>query len=146
MTDLSKVYLIGRLTKTLGEDEKAFGYVGQTAKATVSLAVNRSVKKGDKYEDEPNFFYVNIWGKTAENLKPYLNKGTQILIEGSLRQNTWEKDGKRFDRIEINADNVRLLGGKKGGDNNSTSTPQASSEPQQQGFDPAEGFPEDIPF
>lgn len=145
MTDLNKIYLIGRLTKSVSEDEKAFGYVGQTAKATVSLAVNRSVKKGDKYENEVNYFYVNIWGKTAENLKPYLNKGTQICVEGSLHQNRWEKDGKKYDRIEINADNIQLLGGKKeGGSSNVSSSNNAPS--AQQGFDPAEGFQEDIPF
>ena len=55
MTDLNKVYLIGRLTKSVSEDERGFGYVGQTAKAIVSLAVNRSVKKGDKYETEVNY-------------------------------------------------------------------------------------------
>ena len=141
MTDLNKLYLIGRLTKSVSEDEKAFGYVGQTAKATVSLAVNRSVKKGDKYEDEVNYFYVNIWGKTAENLKPYLNKGQQILVEGTLRQNRWEKDGKKYDRLEINADQIRLLGGKKDGDNSAP-----SKEPSQQGFDPSDGFPNDCPF
>lgn len=142
MTDLNHVFLMGRLTKSVSEDERAFGYVGQTAKATVSLAVNRSVKKGDKYEDEVSYFNVNIWGKTAENLKPYLNKGTQIIVEGSLKQDRWQKDGKNFDKIIINADTVRLVGGKKDGNSSAPSNESSA----QQGFDPADGFPEDCPF
>lgn len=142
MTDLNHVFLMGRLTKSVSEDERAFGYVGQTAKATVSLAVNRSVKKGDKYEEEVSYFNVNLWGKTAENLKPYLNKGTQIIVEGSLKQDRWQKDGKNFDKIIINADTVRLVGGKKDG-NSSASSNESSA---QQGFDPADGFPSDCPF
>jgi hypothetical protein len=73
MTDLNHVFLIGRLTRDLGSNEKDFGYVGNgQARANVSIAVNRSRKNGEQWIDEANFFDVTIWGKTAENLKPYL--------------------------------------------------------------------------
>ena len=114
MTDLNHIVLIGRLTKDCGADERSFSYVGNgTAKAVVSLAVNRSVKKGEKWEDEVSFFDVTIWGKMAENLKPNLVKGKQICIEGYLKQDRWEKDGKKESRVSITAEKVQLLGGGK---------------------------------
>ena len=150
MTDLNKVFLIGRLTRDLGADERSFGYIGNgTARANVSIAVNRSKKTDNGYTDEVHYFDVTIWGKTAENLKPYLLKGKQILVEGYLKQDRWEKDGQKQSRITIQAENVRLLGGKDG--DNSQSAQDTQSAPVLQnagGYEPQSGgdFPEDIPF
>ena len=75
MTDLNHVVLIGRLTRDLGSDERDFGYLPNSqARANVSIAVNRSKKQGDEWIDEVSYFEVAIFGKTAENLKPYLLK------------------------------------------------------------------------
>lgn len=113
MTDLNHVVLIGRLTQDIGTAPRSFAYTPNgTARANISIAVNRSVKKADKWEDEVSFFDVTIWGKTAENLKPYLLKGKQIAIDGFLKQDTWEKDGKKFSKISITAENVQLLSNK----------------------------------
>ena len=118
MTDLNKVILIGRLTQDCGNDERSFLYVGNgTARAVVSLAVNRSVKKNGNWVDEVSFINVTIWGKTAENLKQYLKKGTQICVEGYLTQDRWEKDGKKESRLNVTAESVQLLGSSKGGNN-----------------------------
>ena len=112
MTDTNLVVLIGRLTQDCGNDERSFQYVGNgTAKAVVSLAVNRSVKKNGNWVDEVSFINVTIWGKTAENLKQYLKKGTQICVEGYLTQDRWEKDGKKESRLNVTAESVQLLGG-----------------------------------
>ena len=162
MTDLNHVVLIGRLTQDLGSDERSFGYVGNgQARANVSIAVNRSKKNGDQWVEEVNYFNITIWGKTAENLKPYLTKGKQICVEGHLKQDRWEKDGQKQSRVTIVADNVQLLGGR--GDN-SQSSGSAGGAPRFQpannggngGFqssyqsepygDTGNDFPEDIPF
>lgn len=109
MTDINSVVLVGRITKDIGSDERSFSYVGNgTAKAVVNIAVNRGVKKGDKWEDEASFFDVVIWGKTAENLKPRLTKGTQITVSGYLKQDRWEKDGQKQSRVQIIADMVEV--------------------------------------
>ena len=164
MTDLNHVVLIGRLTQDLGSDERSFGYVGNgQARANVSIAVNRSKKNGDQWIEEVNYFNVTIWGKTAENLKPYLTKGKQICVEGHLKQDRWEKDGQKQSRVTIVADNVQLLGGR--GDNSQGSGQMAGGAPrfqpannagQNSGFsggyssepygDTGSDFPEDIPF
>ena len=127
MTDLNHVVLIGRLTQDLGSDERSFGYVGNgQARANVSIAVNRSKKKDDQRIDEVSYFNITIWGKTAENLKPYLTKGKQICVEGYLKQDRWEHEGKKESRITIVADNVQLLGGKSesAGNDNSNGAPR----------------------
>lgn len=109
MTDINSVVLVGRITKDVGSDERSFSYIGNgTAKAVVNIAVNRGVKKGDKWEDEASFFDVTIWGKTAENLKPRLTKGTQIAVSGYLKQDRWEKDGQKQSRVQIIADMVEI--------------------------------------
>lgn len=159
MTDLNHVVLIGRLTQDLGSDERSFGYVGNgQARANVSIAVNRSKKNGDQWVDEVNYFNVTIWGRTAENLKPYLTKGKQICVEGHLKQDRWEKDGQKQSRITIVADNVQLLGGKgesspsTGGAprfqpvNNTQSSNGYSNYQADPYGDSGNDFPEDIPF
>lgn len=109
MTDINSVVLVGRITKDVGSDERSFSYIGNgTAKAVVNIAINRGVKKGDKWEDEASFFDVVIWGKTAENLKPRLTKGTQIAVSGYLKQDRWEKDGQKQSRVQIIADMVEI--------------------------------------
>ena len=162
MTDLNHVVLIGRLTQDLGSDERSFGYVGNgQARANVSIAVNRSKKEGDQWVDEVNYFNITIWGKTAENLKPYLTKGKQICVEGHLKQDRWEKDGQKQSRVSIVADNVQLLGGKSDSDNSASTSSYAQQYEEQQNpfkhsaptFKPAPqatnqqgGFPEDVPY
>ena len=111
MTDTNKVILLGRITKDL--DENSFGYIASgQARANISIAVNRSQKQGDNWVDETSFFDVTIWGKTAENLKPYLTKGRQIIIDGYLKQDRWEKGGQKFSKVSIVAENVQLCGNK----------------------------------
>ena len=156
MTDLNHVVLIGRLTKDLGTDERSFGYVANgQARANVSIAVNRSKKSGDQWTDEVNYFDVTIWGKTAENLKPYLTKGKMIAVDGYLKQDRWEKDGQKMSKVSVVANNVQLLGGK--GDGPGQSVPgapkfQPNNAPAAGGYssesygDTGSDFPEDIPF
>ena len=157
MTDLNHVVLIGRLTQDLGNDERSFGYLpnGQ-ARANVSIAVNRSKKQGDEWINEVFYFEVAIFGKTAENLKPYLLKGKQICVDGHLKQDRWkDQQGNNRSKISIVAENVQLLGGKSedttqnaGGNYQQQSfTPKANTQYQTPPAAPSEDeFPEDIPF
>ena len=155
MTDMNHVFLIGRLTRDLGADERSFAYVGngQMARANISIAVNRSKKEGEQWVDEVNYFDITIWGRTAENLKQYLLKGKQIAVDGYLKQDRWQKDGQNFSKVVVVANSVQLLGGKSEGGQASGGAPRfqpkASSETQHYGASSSasdDGFPEDIPF
>ena len=137
MADLNKVILIGRTTHEI--NERSFGYTtGGTARLNISIAVNRREKRNGEWADRVSYFDVTIWGKTAENIKSYLHKGKQIAVEGYLDQQRWEKDGQKYSKVCIIADNVQLLGGKNEG------APQ-----QAQGYNDAESgddFPVYIPL
>ena len=142
MTDLNHVIEIGRLTRDISERD--FGYTtGGTARINLSIAVNRSEKRGGEWADKVSFFDVTVWGKTAENIKPYLHKGKQIAIDGYLDQQRWEKDGQKFSKVVIIADSVQLLGGNENGQQ-STQAQQPAGDYQPAGS--GDDFPEDIPF
>ena len=108
MTDNNSVSINGRLVR---EAELRFSTSG-TAILKFSIAVNRSVKKGDKWEDEASFFDCTFFGKMAESVNQYLSKGKQVSIVGELVQNRWEKDGKQNSKVVIIVNKLQLLGGK----------------------------------
>jgi single-strand DNA-binding protein len=56
---------------------------------TFSIAYNYSYKKGDKWEQEVNYFNVTVVGKYAETIVERLDKGIALVIEGRLRQRSW---------------------------------------------------------
>ena len=124
MTDINSITLVCRLTKDVGSDERDFGYLQNgTCYAKLSVAVNESKKGQDgNWQDYANYFEVHVYGKTAENLKPYLTKGQQICVKGALHQDRWEKDGQKQYRVVIKSESIQLLGGKR--DDNSQ--PQSS--------------------
>lgn len=138
--DINHVVLVGRLTRDVGGVDFAYT-AGGVACANASIAVNRSRKQGEQWVDEVSYFDVTIWGKTAENLRPYLTKGKLIGIDGFLKQDRWEKDGQRFSKIRIVAENVQLLGGKGDSGVNNLNTA-----PQPQGAAESSPPPDDCPF
>lgn len=107
MNDINSLLIIGRLTR---DAELKFTASGQ-AITSFSIAVNRSVKKGDGWTDEASFFDCVLWGKTGEAISQYLTKGKQIAVSGSLRQERWtDKDGSNRSKVVMNAETVQLLG------------------------------------
>ena len=138
--DLNNYSVIGRMTRDL--DERAFAYT-QNGKArfNISIAVN------DGYGDNQytSYFDVVVWGKTAENIKPYLGKGKQICINGRLRQDRWESNGQKNSRVVIVAETVQLLGGRDNGAGSGGNYQQPAQQ-QVPAYNNGGDFPEDIPF
>ena len=143
MTDLNSVIEIGRLTRDISERDFAYTTAGK-ARLNLSIAVNRSEKRGGEWADKVSFFDVTVWGKTAENIRPYLHKGKQIAVDGYLDQQRWEKDGVKYSKVVIIADNVQLLGGNENGQQSAPQAQQPAGEYQSAGS--GDDFPEDIPF
>lgn len=108
MTDLNFVVVEGRLTSDLSE--KDFGYLSTgTAKLTIHLACNKSIKKGEEWVDETSFFDVTVWGKYAENVKAKVVKGATVLVKGALKQDRWEDaNGNKKSKVYINAESVKI--------------------------------------
>ena len=143
MTDLNHVIEIGRLTRDISERDFAYT-TGGTARLNLSIAVNRSEKRGGEWADKVSFFDVTVWGKTAENIKPYLHKGKQIAVDGYLDQQRWEKDGVKYSKVVIIADSVQLLGGNENSQQSAQQAQQPAGDYQSAGS--GDDFQEDIPF
>src|SRR5690606_15869099 len=57
---------------------------------------------------------VTLWGRTAEIASEYLSKGSSVLIEGRLKLDSWEKDGKKNYKLRVVGERMQMLGGKGG--------------------------------
>jgi single-strand DNA-binding protein len=64
----------------------------------------------NQQNDTSAFYNVECYGK--DKLVPYLLKGTRVILEGELKQRSYEKDGKTFIVTEIFCTNINLLGNK----------------------------------
>lgn len=116
--DINSVHVVGNLTKDLGSDPNGrdFGYTqGGMCIGTISIANNRNKKQADgSWGTETNYFEVKLFGKTAENLKPYLVKGQKVVVDGVLKQDRWQdKNGNNQSKVYIVANEIELVGGKK---------------------------------
>ncbi len=114
---MNKVILIGRLTR-----DPELRYTGtNTAVATFSLAVNRPFTN-QAGEREADFINIVVWRKQAENVKNYLNQGSQVAVEGRIQTRSYEaEDGKRRYVTEVIADNVQFLDTKSSREASQTS-------------------------
>lgn len=128
MTDINNLVIVGRLTRDCGSDPNGrdFTYTqGGMCIARVSIAVNRSQKQNGQWVDVASYFDVTIFGKTAENLKPYFVKGRQIVVSGHLQQDRWtDQNGQNKSKISIIADDVQLAGGGNNQNNAPLYNPQ----------------------
>ena len=101
---LNRVVLVGRLTR----DPELRTTGGGTAVCNFSMAVNR-IRKGPEGEDA-DFFNIVAFGKTADFVSQYLQKGRLASVDGRLQQRKYTtKDGQARDVVEILADNVQGL-------------------------------------
>jgi single-strand DNA-binding protein len=101
-TNLNIVALTGRLTK----DPELRSTGSGKAVAQMRIAVNKSVKDGDNWKDEPSFFNVIVWENLAERAAAKLSKGTFLTVSGRLQQREYEHEGQKREAIEIVADRI----------------------------------------
>jgi single-strand DNA-binding protein len=87
MASFNKVILAGNLTR---DPELKYTPKG-TAIAQITLAVNRKWKsETGEMREEVSFIDVDAFGRQAEVIAQYLKKGRSFLVEGRLKQDTWE--------------------------------------------------------
>lgn len=152
---VNKVILVGNLGR---DPELSYLPSGQSV-AKFSLATSRSYKdKTGELKEETEWHNIVAWGKTAEICAQYLSKGRQAFIEGRIRSRNWEdKEGNKRTTVEIQADNVVLLGGRgEGGGSDqprsggmragSSSSASSASEDSFAPPSPADITDDDIPF
>lgn len=107
------------------------------AVCNLSIANNRVYTSNGQKVTEVSYFDVEVWGAVAENCTKYLSKGRGIIVEGRLKQDRWEKEGKTQSRVRISANNIHFLPGKR--EDSSGAQPQPVPEASQPNQDqPAE--------
>ena len=112
---LNSVNIMGNLTR---DPELRYTPSGKSV-CSLSIANNRVYTKGSEKVQEVSYFDVEVWGPAGENCAKFLSKGSGIIVEGRLKQDRWEKDGKTQSRVRISANNVHFLPkrGDSGGGN-----------------------------
>src|SRR5690349_18030179 len=104
---INQVILMGRLTR---DPEVRTTTTGKTI-TSFSIAVDRGGQ-----EDAADFFDVTAWEKLGELVSQYLSKGRRCLVQGRLRQDSWDdkETGKKRSKVEVVATDVTFLDGPSG--------------------------------
>ena len=109
--EINNVTIVGRLTrdpelKTVGDNVPLCNF---------SIANNPG-----KEDKDVSYFDVTAWNKTAEAVSKFMTKGSQIVVQGTLKQDRFQdKEGNNRSKVSINANNVQFVGGKSEPSNNS---------------------------
>ncbi|MDR4483815.1 MAG: single-stranded DNA-binding protein [Nitrospirales bacterium] len=112
MMGFNLVVMIGNLTRA-----PELRYTpGGTAVASFGLAVNRTYMQDQEKKEDVCFIDVVCFGRTAENVSQYLDKGQPVHVQGRLQQRQWEtQGGEKKSKHEVVAERVIFLNTKGGG-------------------------------
>jgi single-strand DNA-binding protein len=142
MASFNKVTICG----FLGRDPE-LKYTPQGT-ANCKLSVASTEKRQDK--EFTTWFRITVWGKQGELCNEYLAKGSQVYVEGRLRQEEYtDREGQKRTTLEVNASDVQFLGRKGEGGNGRDEAPsparrEALKTPETVAIDVEEDS--DIPF
>jgi len=107
---LNSVCLVGRV----GDDPDVKYFESGSVKCSLTLAVKRATSNSE----EPDWFSLEIWGKTAEVAANYVRKGSLIGVNGALKFDHWQDRNTGVDRSKpvIKVDRLNLLSSKRSDD------------------------------
>jgi len=109
MASYNRVILVGNLTR----DPELRYIPSGTAVTDIGLAVNDKYKnKQGEWVEDVTFVDVTLWARQAEIASEYLSKGAPVLIEGRLKLDTWEKEGKKQSRLRVVGERMQMLSGR----------------------------------
>ena len=113
MAYLNKVLLIGNMTR---DPELRYLQSG-TAVCDFGVAVNRKWKdKGGEQKEEVLFVDVTAFGKQAETISEYLQKGRSIFVEGRLKMEEWTgQDGQKRSKMKLVLEQFGFMDSRPGG-------------------------------
>ena len=101
MTDIKNLTIVGRLVK-----DAEYRQMGNSLNVKFSIAVNKSKKVNDQWEDEVSYIDIQAWGKLAETMVGNLKKGTRINVIGYLKQDRWEQEGQQRSKLQVVANDI----------------------------------------
>lgn len=111
MVSINSVTVGGNLTR---DPELKFLPSG-VAVCNFNVAVNEKYTDAQGQKKESVCFVeVVAWKKTAELAAEYLKKGSPVVVEGKLSQDTWEdkETGKKRSKTKVTASKVHFVGSK----------------------------------
>jgi single-strand DNA-binding protein len=103
---MNKAILMGRLTK----DVELKYSNGNVAFTSFTVAVNREFTKEGE-ERQADFIICKAFGKTAEFVSKYFNKGRMINLVGRIQTGSYEKDGSKVFTTDVIVEKVYFCGG-----------------------------------
>lgn len=106
MANFNKFLAIGNLVRDVDLRYTSTGKVV----GSICLAIST---KFSKDKEETLFLDCTVWEKQAEVLAEYGKQGKTILVEGRLRQESWEKDGQKRSKIVLNIEKFQFLNSSK---------------------------------
>ena len=108
--DLNKVLIAGRLTA----DPESRNLPSGTTAVEFNIANNRRWKDKDSGEvrEDVCFLTVKVFGPKADAVSRFFRKGSRILVEGRLKHETWEKDGKKNSKHVLTLENFHFVDAK----------------------------------
>jgi len=107
-SNINRVVLTGNLTA----DPVLRSLPSGAGVCNFSIAVNSREKRGDEWANRVDFFDCVVFGAQADNLARYKGKGEPVAVDGRLRQERWEKDGQKHQRVVVKVDSVQFLPSK----------------------------------
>lgn len=132
MASFNRVILVGNLTRDVELKYLPSGM----AVTEVGLAVNdRRKTQSGEWVDDTTFVDITLWGRQAEVAGEYLSKGSSVLIEGRLKLDTWEKDGKKNYKLRVVGERMQMLGSKPAGQPGNASNSKSSGSSHSNGGD-----------
>lgn len=129
---INQVTLMGNLTR---DPELRQTPNGQSV-CSFSLALNRSYKdQSGEWQEATDYIDIVAWAALGERVAQYLSKGRRCLVVGRLQSRSWEQDGQKRSKVEVNANDVTFLDSRGGdssydGSDNGGSQSSGSSKPQ----------------
>ena len=104
---INRVMITGNLTRS----PELRSTQGGTAVLTFGVAVNdrRKNPQTGEWEDYPNYVDCALFGKRAETVSRFIDKGSKVAIEGKLRYSSYERDGHKRSKLEVIVDEIEFL-------------------------------------
>ena len=116
---MNNITLIGRA----GRDPEVRYFESGTVVANLTLAVNRM-----KRDEAPDWFNLEIWGKTAQVAADYVRKGSLIGVIGSIRIEKYtDRSGQEKTKPVVTVNRLELLGSKRDSEQQQQATPAQSA-------------------
>lgn len=140
---MNKIILAGNTTKDAeiryAKDNKPIARFG--------IAVQRKYKNQDGNYDT-DFFNLTAFGPTATFVEKHVVKGTRVIVEGEIRNNNYEKDGKTVYQDQIIVSSIEFGGSKKENGNAGADAPAEAPAQDGDGFNAVDESvtEDDLPF